>query len=84
LFQPFTIVLGLCLKEHKMILMDQRNNALCSERERDETLAHELSHFFHGPGEAHGPNFTDTLSRVKAFLFPNPEATVTGRAGGAP
>jgi hypothetical protein len=84
LFDVFTIILGLCIAEHRLILISERNNRARSEQAVDETSVHELVHALHGREEAHGERFATTLSRVKEFLFPNPEATVAGRAGGAP
>jgi hypothetical protein len=61
-----TIVLGLCVMNERIILLDETNNRARSAQERDQTLIHELVHA-NLRDEVHGPKFQSTLRNAATY-----------------
>lgn len=71
------LVLGLCVVNEKIILIDDANQRALhrTPRQFDETLIHELIHaHVHGDGD-HGPRFAATLKRATDYYFTRADTT---------
>lgn len=64
------VALGLAVMNEKIIVLDEANQRGRSQRERDETLIHELIHT-NLRDEVHGPRFQTTLKNATAYYFGN-------------
>jgi hypothetical protein len=75
------VVLGVALPNAQLILLDEAAQRDRTMDERVQTLVHEIIHLCHAQeAAAHGPGWSESFNRAKAFLFGPPAASSSASA----